>query len=108
MIISIHEELKGAFKKPHRNITLPDFRQYYKAAVIKTMWYWYQHRHTDYPEINTDTYGQLILDKRGKNIKWEKRQSFQKVVLGKLDSCMQINNTKTYPHTMHKNKLKMA
>ena len=29
-------------------------------------------------------------------------------LLGNLDSCMQINETRTQHHTMHKNKLKMA
>jgi len=58
--------------------------------------------------MNPDTYGQLIFDKGGKNIKWEKRQSFQQVLLGNLDSCMQSNETRTHPHTMHENKLKMA
>ena len=34
-----------------------------------------------------------------------KRQSFQQVLLGSLDSCMQINEIRTHPHIMHKNKL---
>ena len=48
------------------------------------MWYWYQNGHTDEwnrtenPEINPDTYGQLIFDKEGENIKLEKDSLFSK------------------------------
>ena len=37
-----------------------------------------------------------------------KGKSIQQALLGNLDSCMQSNETRTYPRIMHKNYLKVA
>jgi hypothetical protein len=66
------------------SITLPDFKLYYKAIVIKTVWHWLKYRSVDQwnriesLEINSYIYSQVIFNKVAKNTQQRKKSLFSK------------------------------
>ena len=82
-------------QKPSRRHNSPKLQ-----AILQS--HSHQDRHTDHwnrtenPEINPDTYGQLIFDKGGKNLKWEKVSLTSGAgKTGQLNVSMKLEHTLT-------------
>jgi len=55
-------------------LTLPDFKTYCQATVMKTVWYWHEDIYRDKcsrienQEVNLHIYGQMVFNKGAKTI----------------------------------------
>ena len=81
---SLNTQVNPKQKEQSWRITLPDFKLYHKATVIRTAWYCYQNRDidkwnkTEASEAMPHIYNHLIFDKPDKNKQWGKYSLFNK------------------------------
>ena len=94
-------------------IRRPNFRLYYEATVVKTVWYWHKNRNIDQwnsiesPEANSHIYVQRIYDKEIRMYNGEKTFS----LISDSEKCGQLdekNKITTLFGTIHRNKLKIG
>ena len=103
-------------KNGAERINLPDFRLYYKATVIKTVWYWHKTRNTDRwnkierSEIKPHTYRYFVLfcflAKEARIYNRAKTASSISGA-GKTGQLHVKNEIRALPYTIHKDKFKM-
>lgn len=59
----------------HGGFALPEIRTYYKATVIKSIWYWQRNRQwkrMENPKIDSSIHENTIYDKGSISVQWEK------------------------------------
>ena len=103
-----------ALKKKNEagGINLPDFRLYYKATVIKTVWDWHRNRNIEQwnkiesPKINSHTYGHFTFDKGGKIMQRRKDSFFNKRCWENWIATCKIMKLEHFLTSWHKSKPK--
>lgn len=97
------KEQRWRYKPPRGQIIL-------QVATVIKKWYWHKHMNqcnrTDSPETNPTPINLPIWQRR-KDHRKEKRQSLRKSCWESWTS-IQISEVRTFHHTIHKNKLKIA
>lgn len=105
------QNAKAILRKKNKagDLMLPDFKQYYRVIVIRTVWCWHESRYTDHwnrveiPEISPHTYIQLISYKGVENIHWRKDSLFKKWSWEKWTGSCRLIKLDYLSHIIHKN-----